>query len=300
MGTTAERRRTEEDLALADVASTLEAYFKGCREPVVLAYLFGSQAMGRPTPLSDVDVAVLLDEPDPARRRASYLTILGDLARRLEPRQVDLLLLGQEGEPLAYRAVAEGRLLHSADEGRRVHTEEAALRELLDRQDLDAIRSRYVGRRVREGRMGQGGADMIDRRVVEERLDFIERMLGQLKTYRPLSLEEFTRDAKTCHAALYELQTVLEAVADIGNHLVAALGLRRPGERGEIPEILGQAEIIPEEIAGRLRRALAMRNMIVHGYLRLVTGMVHSAIREDLGDIESFCGHVLNYLDTHR
>lgn len=280
---------------MTDVEQKLEIYFRESLHPIALAYLFGSHGRHKPTPLSDVDVAILLDEPNPERRRAVYLDVLHDLMGLLRPHEVDLILLGEESESVACRAVLEGRLIHCADEHSRLKTVEGAIRESLDREELDVVRSRYLRKRVLEARMGQGGSDMIDRRVVQERLDFIDGMVGQLKGYRPLSFDEFVRDVRTCHAALYELQTTLEAVADIGNHLIAALGLRRPEDRAEISVILAEGQIIPAELADRIRRAFEMRN----GYLRIDLRLVHSAIREDLGDIEHFCHLMLAYLDTH-
>ena len=143
---------------MSDVAQVVEAYFKDWRHPVVLAYLFGSEAKRATTPLSDVDVAVLLDEPDAARRRETYLTILRDLAELVRPRDVDVLLLGDATEPLACRAILEGLLVYAADERRRVHAEAGAIRQAHDTQDLDAVRHRYLKKRITERRMGQGGS----------------------------------------------------------------------------------------------------------------------------------------------
>ena len=58
---------------MSDVTQVLEVYFKDCRQPVVLAYLFGSQAKGATTPLRDVDATVLLDEPAGTRGRMACL-----------------------------------------------------------------------------------------------------------------------------------------------------------------------------------------------------------------------------------
>ena len=49
-------------LNLDEYKPALEAYFAAL-DDVVLAYLFGSYARGQAGPLSDVDVAVLLNDP---------------------------------------------------------------------------------------------------------------------------------------------------------------------------------------------------------------------------------------------
>ncbi|HID07368.1 MAG TPA: nucleotidyltransferase domain-containing protein [Armatimonadetes bacterium] len=57
---------------------TLE-YIRRCPYPVTLAYLFGSAAREQRTPLSDVDIAAYLDEPDRAQRAKIYPALLFDL-----------------------------------------------------------------------------------------------------------------------------------------------------------------------------------------------------------------------------
>lgn len=141
---------------------------------------------------------------------------------------------------------------------------------------------------------------MIEERVVHERLEHINWMLRLLKTYRGMGFKQFARDEKTYHAALYELQTCLEAITDIGNHLIAALCLRKPADRAEVFDILCQAGILPEPVADRMREAMAMRNVIVHGYLKVVLETVHRTIQENLGDIEAFCRSIVEYLERTR
>ena len=139
---------------------------------------------------------------------------------------------------------------------------------------------------------------MIDERVVRERLEYIDGMLRLLKRYRGLTSEAFARDEKTHHAALYELQTCIAAMTDIGNHLIAALGLQRPVDRTEAFDILCDAEILPPSVASGVRGAPAMRDVIVRGYLEVVLETVHQTIRENLGDIEAFCRSIVEYLEN--
>lgn len=98
-------------------------------------------------------------------------------------------------------------------------------------------------------------------------------------------------------SALYELQTCLEAVTDIGNHLVAALSLRKPEDGGDTMRILAAEGFVEQELAERLVAAIGMRNLIVHGYLQLLASIVHKTIEQDLGDIEAFCRAVLRLLE---
>ena len=97
-------------------------------------------------------------------------------------------------------------------------------------------------------------------------------------------------------ATLYQLQTCVEAMSDIANHLVAALGFRKPRDRRDLFLILGEEDILDEPLARRLAAAVGLQNVLVHGYLELVLDTVYRTIQEDLGDIESFCRQVIAYL----
>ena len=65
---------------------------------VVFAYLFGSLAKGKPTPLSDVDVAIFLNDGiDVAEAK---LEILGRLVDILQTDEIDLVVLNTASLPL--------------------------------------------------------------------------------------------------------------------------------------------------------------------------------------------------------
>ena len=76
-------------------------YFK--TQPVVRAWLFGSFARGEETPLSDVDILVLLDHSKPVGLK--FFGMWNDLERLLD-RKVDLV---EEGELLPFATESANR-----------------------------------------------------------------------------------------------------------------------------------------------------------------------------------------------
>ena len=92
-------------------AGTVEAVIRetAARFPSVwVAYHFGSGVAGRSGPLSDVDIAVLLD---PAARDETCGELEDALCRALRTDRVDLVLLNRAPASLAYRVVRDGRRL---------------------------------------------------------------------------------------------------------------------------------------------------------------------------------------------
>jgi uncharacterized protein YutE (UPF0331/DUF86 family)/predicted nucleotidyltransferase len=280
---------------MEEMSRKLTAYFGRCPYPVALAYLFGSTMRGQGTPLSDIDLAIYLDEPDRMQRARIYPSLLSALRQIIGDGEVDLVYLNDASPLLAYQIIT-GQLIYKADERQRIIIETGALRDYFDERALEQVRHRLLQARILAGRMGERSREMVEERVVNERLAYIDAMLARLKSRRSLSLAEFQAGEDRRNATLYELQTCIEAMTDIGNHLIAAAGLRKPKDRGEIMLILAEAGIIGEPLAQRLVKAIGLRNVLVHGYLDLVVDMVYQTIQENLGDIEAFCCDVVRYM----
>jgi predicted nucleotidyltransferase len=118
------------------------------------AWLFGSVARGEAGPLSDVDVAVLLD---PAIAPQDRMAIAAALVEKLEcvGGRVDLVLLDEASPLLRDRVFRHGILLLERDVRRRVAFEAQAIQEYLDFQPLAAIYDRALIARAAEGRLGR-------------------------------------------------------------------------------------------------------------------------------------------------
>jgi predicted nucleotidyltransferase len=86
---------------------------------VLLAYLFGSQAMEKSGPMSDYEFGLLVKSPS-----AEVRYHLGHkLAKILKTDRVDIVFLNQAPVELAYAIIAQGQLIYQRDLADRVETE---------------------------------------------------------------------------------------------------------------------------------------------------------------------------------
>ena len=89
---------------------------------IASAYLFGSYVSGRISPMSDVDIAVLLKEPFPKGR---YLIHQMDyLAVKIEEvlkKEVDTVEMNRQGLIFQYNVLRTGKLIYDADPSFRVN-----------------------------------------------------------------------------------------------------------------------------------------------------------------------------------
>lgn len=126
------------------------------RPAVVAAYLIGSQATGLAGPLSDVDLAVWIDDGlSPAARLDLRLAVADAAARALGTDEIDVVVLDDAPPLVRHRAIRDGVRLFSSDERARVRKETAAILEYLDTAQLRAILAAGQRRRLREGRFGR-------------------------------------------------------------------------------------------------------------------------------------------------
>jgi len=113
---------------------------------VKFAYLFGSQARQDIGPLSDVDVAVYLDDTQDFFQRR--LTLMEALIKRLGREDLDLVVLNKAPVVLKFEVIKSGIVLKE-DRSRRVVFETTVMREYLDTAHLRNIQCEYLKERLR-------------------------------------------------------------------------------------------------------------------------------------------------------
>jgi len=114
---------------------------------VLFAYVFGGVGRGRVTPLSDVDIAVYLDNVTDAS--AAQLELLGMLTEILGSDAVDLVILNNAPLSLAGRIQHSARVLVDHDPARRHEYESLTRRMFCDFQ--------FVERKILHRRYGLDG-----------------------------------------------------------------------------------------------------------------------------------------------
>jgi len=142
----------------ADVAGELEQLktLLRNREEVLFAYVYGSVAQERSGPLSDLDLALYIDEE---RNRGGRYGYQAELIAELSPaysRELDLVLLNLAPLRLAYRVISHGRLLFVRSEKARSDFHYRTVRDYLDFKPFIAVQNSYLRQRIREGRFGGG------------------------------------------------------------------------------------------------------------------------------------------------
>lgn len=139
---------------LPDLAAALE------QDPDVdFAVLFGSRALGKVNPLSDVDIGVFLNAgAPPSRYLDKQLDLHGRLSEILRTNEIDLVLNDAPPE-LAFKGLRAGRELVVRNRLAYVRFRVRVTNEHIDRAPMRELYRQYLFRRIEEGCFGGGQPD---------------------------------------------------------------------------------------------------------------------------------------------
>lgn len=92
------------------------------------------------------------------------------------------------------------------------------------------------------------------------------------------------------------LHLAIEACLDIGQHIIASEGFRRPTSNRDVFVILAEEGILSRELLSRFVDMAAFRNLIVHDYARVDDDIIFGILKRRLGDFNAFATAILTYL----
>ncbi len=111
------------------------ADFFSTQEHVRLAYLFGSVAKGKAGKLSDVDIAVLLDESLNKKQRFDLqLELISDISKLLKTDKIDLVVINEAPLSLKFEIIKANYPLFIRDRMEKIDFEQMVMSRYLDRR----------------------------------------------------------------------------------------------------------------------------------------------------------------------
>lgn len=137
----------------------------------------------------------------------------------------------------------------------------------------------------------------INREVIESRIKEIRDALMKLEDFKKMSLEEY----KTGHnfaASEHYLRRALEAMLEIGTHILSRLPEAKPRVYKDIPKLLGEHNIVPKDFAEqKLVRMVGYRNRLAHFYKVVTQEELYNIIQNNLPDLEEFARYIVKYIE---
>ena len=116
------------------------------------------------------------------------------------------------------------------------------------------------------------------------RLDDYLTVLKKLQRY---SFKEFTADPERYGSAERFLHLAIEALIDMGNHVIADSGLGGVNWYSDIPKVMAEKEFISSELEEKWISMIGFRNTLVHEYIDIDRKIVYDVLQNNIQDLEA-------------
>jgi uncharacterized protein YutE (UPF0331/DUF86 family) len=117
---------------------------------------------------------------------------------------------------------------------------------------------------------------------IQDKTKEIEQYVNELSEIIPSNFVDYKKDIKTKAACERYFEKIIEAVVDLAFLVIKKKGYKIPEEDKEAFDVLADENIISKELAGKLKDAKGMRNIIAHEYGKIDDELVFHSITEEL------------------
>jgi uncharacterized protein YutE (UPF0331/DUF86 family) len=128
--------------------------------------------------------------------------------------------------------------------------------------------------------------------VVLKKIDALGHCISRIETKCPDTAEKLKQDYDLQDIISANLERAVQLSVDISAHILAERGRRAPDTMGETFSSLAEQDIIPQDLAERLKKAVGFRNISVHEYEKIDWDIVYSIASKHIDDFRSFIRHI--------
>ncbi|MGC1378097.1 MAG: HepT-like ribonuclease domain-containing protein, partial [Anaerolineales bacterium] len=276
-----------------------------CRENRLrLMYVFGSRAgevwallngdgKSLPQSASDVDIAVL---PAAALTVDQKVTLALALEKLFDVERVDLVSLAQADPFLAVNAI-RGKRLYAFDA---YEADEYDLYVLRRAGDLAEVERARMALALRDEAPQYVASGKLSKRVFADRLAWVEKMLAEIRKLPLESQAAFFGDSRNPLAAESCLRRALEALFDLGRHILSKGFGVGATEYKEIASGLNAQGVLSADEAELMRKLAGYRNRLVHFYHDVEADELYEVCAFQLGDVERIANALREWAKSHE
>jgi uncharacterized protein YutE (UPF0331/DUF86 family) len=136
----------------------------------------------------------------------------------------------------------------------------------------------------------------ISQKTVTDKANRIRELLAAIGTLPLTTEQDFLANPHLVAAGESYLRRALEALLDLGRHLLAKGAGKAVPEYAAIADELASMGVLAGELAGRLRMMARYRNRMVHFYDEVTPAELYQILTHHLGDFETILGAIFSWL----
>lgn len=139
----------------------------------------------------------------------------------------------------------------------------------------------------------------LNTKLIEDRLGFIVESIVKLERLSHIEETDFISNDRPAIAESY-LRRSLEAMFDIGRHILAKTAGKAVVEYKQIAVTLGHKGVITKEFSERLMLMAGYRNRLVHFYHEVTDKELYQILKINLSDIKNFVKEIKTFIEKYK
>lgn len=136
-------------------------------------------------------------------------------------------------------------------------------------------------------------------KIVAERMAWINRMLANLRALPLDTYATFQSDPRNLAAAESYLRRALEALLDLGRHVLAKGFGQAVTEYKEVTMALVQTGVLNQQKGNLLRELAGYRNRLVHFYHEISDQELYEICTVRLNDVDILLAAIIDWIKAH-
>ncbi len=141
---------------------------------------------------------------------------------------------------------------------------------------------------------------MIDKDKILSKIRTIKDNKTKLEKLSEVPEEVFIEDFEKYDSAKYNLQTAIEAMIDICNHIISRESYGMPQTNADSFVIMCKKRVLSPEMQGTYMAMARFRNRVIHLYEQIDNRDVYRYVVEGTADIEFFIDDIITLISQEK
>lgn len=137
---------------------------------------------------------------------------------------------------------------------------------------------------------------MVDSEKIAKYIRDLEIHINHARELQKVKKEDFLNNWRIYDLVDRKLHLILEAFLSIGEMVISEFKFRKPDSYTDIPKILGENRVIPDNLKRELIQLAKFRNVLVHEYLYLDHERVYEHLQKDIGVVQKFLNYIKRFV----
>ncbi len=130
--------------------------------------------------------------------------------------------------------------------------------------------------------------------TIINKIQSLQRCVERAREIYLKNTTDFLENHDAQDAAVLNIIRACELAIDLANYIIKVRKIGIPTSSSESYDLLARKQIIPSDLAEKLKKMVGFRNISVHEYQKIDYAIVISVIEKELGDLIRFTDRIMD------